>query len=848
MGMGRSGCAGQDHASTSLISTKVVSPAKRVILAALGFAFVPSLWIQSVAAEELQVLVNGAVYVVNGTEVARQGGHEPVEDETRRQALLTAGVLNEQIRNSDSNRAFFSPANRAAIFADQASGRLVESWQRSLPESASPGSRAGESALAAAKQKFKAWAAEAAANPNKLALAVVRTDYLNGIAAYRENAAIYRKIVKQNAPLSYDEAIQFLSNQLMTARLARARSLEEQLMVGASDDGLQAAVGQPRDARELAGRIESEIGRIGQIRSPADLEQANQRIRRIAESSVLQGYRESVKPPMVRLSGNGAPVSADRQDSPSGVSGDASPQGRSAAEAPANAPAATSPQGTSSAAAQQITAEQRTTDGRPVSGQNPSAAEANRAQSAPEGQAAGAAPDSKDTLAARNVDRSQSGRGPVLRGTGDNLQTYSSKGYHSPDGFVFNPSHARWENPADPTQTRIPAVMLCCDETGLAFPGDSLEAHQQSSGEWDGASVDPNCGRLYACGAAKAKAAAAIDPASPGPADKDQEILRGVEYLAQLPEEDRDEAFAKFIVGLPSEYRRRAILAVRAKQQQLARPQNAPARQAGPPSAGPQTKPRYRESDVSGLSSVSSRYDPVTQTSAKTIVSKYQSIPGGVTLEGIADLKFANKVTYLAKANAFILNDDLVYVNPVTADELAQIYKALLADDKLGVSLGEAVSLVYGALPKNGTVVRNLKTADRFLGAITFTNAELTDYKFLPGYVTKPVISSNVAVYFNISEIALAETDDGELKRSRINLATTLVPLTTPSATGGHLPDGHRIARGDISPSHVANLKHLQDNFSYYARERIVRTVLAYGEVAAFARALNAANLKLDLK
>jgi hypothetical protein len=41
-----------------------------------------------------------------------------------------------------------------------------------------------------------------------------------------------------------------------------------------------------------------------------------------------------------------------------------------------------------------------------------------------------------------------------------------------------------------------------------------------------------------------------------------------------------------------------------------------------------------------------------------------------------------------------------------------------------------------------------------------------------------------------------------------------------------------------VGKEYVANARHLQENISYYARERIVRIAFTYAEVAAFIRSL----------
>src|SRR5450756_147045 len=264
---------------------------------------------------------------------------------------------------------------------------------------------------------------------------------------------------------------------------------------------------------------------------------------------------------------------------------------------------------------------------------------------------------------------------------------------------------------------------------------------------------------------------------------------------------------------------------------------------------GLRTGARDRASTVTGLTS---DYQPVTRSAAQDIVGRYKSIPGGVTLEGASqDLSFVRSVAYVAWANSFVLNGNVVYLNPLSAGEFVDIYRAVTADDKLGVSMGAQLAIVYGALPPQSDVATNLELADRFLGDIAFGGHRVTNgYVFAPGYEAKtPPGGSNIAVYFNIHDFRFTQDASGQLSRAGARLDVTLVPLAAKAGDdGGHLPDLEKIDKGDIAPEYVSNVNHLQSNIGYYARERIVRTAIAYGEVAAFVRALKGNGVKLDLE
>jgi hypothetical protein len=440
------------------------------------------------------------------------------------------------------------------------------------------------------------------------------------------------------------------------------------------------------------------------------------------------------------------------------------------------------------------------------------------------------------------------------QGSNENLKTYSSKPYHGRDGWVFNPSIGLWQDPDDPSQTRNPDIITCCDDTGLAFPSDSVEAHQDNV--WNMAGVDPNCGRLYSCDDADAGAATDSDapPEQSWPTDKDEEIRAALQFLRDQYPDPLDFIMArrKFLQSLPYEYRRRAEqILFGAHSGRVARIQrNVP---TGSPSRG-QGAGQYAgsspssQSTITGLGGVSSSYVPMTRTAAQNIVNRYQSIPGGVTLEGGSpDLAFIKSVAYEPRANAFVLNDDLVYLNPIAAKEFAEISRSLATDDKLGVSLGRGLT-VYGNVSPRSSVTVSLKMTDRFLGSIVFgrtKSIEMAGYRFAPGYRAADSTAAHAAVYFNIHAFRFAVDEAGELKRSDARVDMTLVPLDRKVTDDGrHLPDYDLIDRGSIPAEWLANLKHVQDNFAYYGRERIVQRAIAHGEAAAFARALNANGVK----
>jgi hypothetical protein len=293
-----------------------------------------------------------------------------------------------------------------------------------------------------------------------------------------------------------------------------------------------------------------------------------------------------------------------------------------------------------------------------------------------------------------------------------------------------------------------------------------------------------------------------------------------------------------------------------------AAPGGARQQQVRPPMANPAGRSSPNQSTITGLGEaggnpqltspgLSGTYRPITRDRASEIVKTYKSIPGGFTLEGSSpDFSFVRSAVYEPAANAIILNNDVVYLSPVSASELREILRALASDDRLGVSLsGASAAIIYGQLAPYGDVAMNLKMVDRFLGAIAFGNTQyLAGYRFARGYQARqPSTDTGVIfVYFNCKDFRFDEDLSGALTRSTAKMEITLVPTSDKGEEGYAIPDFNRINRGDMPKEYIENAKHIQDNLEYYARERIVRTAFSYGEIAAFARAIKAQGGNLE--
>jgi hypothetical protein len=238
-----------------------------------------------------------------------------------------------------------------------------------------------------------------------------------------------------------------------------------------------------------------------------------------------------------------------------------------------------------------------------------------------------------------------------------------------------------------------------------------------------------------------------------------------------------------------------------------------------------------------------------TVEGVKNTVKEYGNIPGGVVLEGTATgLGQIGTVQYDSRFNAFIVDDRAAYFMRVPPRTVAVLCRAIDQDDRVGVSLGKT-PLVYGKVPPDSALAWDLKLADHFLGSIVFAEKEwLNGYRFVGGFRPETQNSNDnihVAVFFKFHDFDF-QVQDQEIRVVRAAFDAEIVPLSKSVSTeGGHLPDENAIAQGQVPQAYESNARHVAENIGYYRQERIVDKIFAYGETAAFIRALKQADFDL---
>jgi hypothetical protein len=235
-------------------------------------------------------------------------------------------------------------------------------------------------------------------------------------------------------------------------------------------------------------------------------------------------------------------------------------------------------------------------------------------------------------------------------------------------------------------------------------------------------------------------------------------------------------------------------------------------------------------------------------TGSSDLKKAYGSVPGGVVLEGQADIGPLENLTYDARFNAFVVDDRAAYFLKVSPSIVVELCRALAEKDEIGVSLG-AVQISYGALPKKSRLARDLMLADNFLGDIAFGKKEWTaGYIFANGYEPRQFHGSiHAAVFFRFSGFQF-QVDQQELKVGQESFTDQFIPLTDErAADGGSLPDEAAImeGRGNAPLEYEMNLRHIAENMSYYRREKLIDQVFSYGATAAFLRGLKAQGVDL---
>ncbi len=243
---------------------------------------------------------------------------------------------------------------------------------------------------------------------------------------------------------------------------------------------------------------------------------------------------------------------------------------------------------------------------------------------------------------------------------------------------------------------------------------------------------------------------------------------------------------------------------------------------------------------------VSSQFTLVNEQQAQAIVERYGTIPGGIVLEGDGEgLGQLRSVRYIKEFNAFIMDEEYSYLVPVPASELASIFGAIQEQDEIAVSWGQKLEVI-GALHGEGAVIRNMFLADGFLAEFIAGRRAWTEYyKPAGGYQRRePKHARGVGFYVFIFTNSGFHAAGTRVSSDGLSVTITVIPVKK-TRYGAYEVNLGEIRRAQLSPEIGENAQHFADNFDHYRKERLVRAVLAYAEVADFGRLLK--RLGVDL-
>jgi hypothetical protein len=251
----------------------------------------------------------------------------------------------------------------------------------------------------------------------------------------------------------------------------------------------------------------------------------------------------------------------------------------------------------------------------------------------------------------------------------------------------------------------------------------------------------------------------------------------------------------------------------------------------------------YSQSGYSDFQTVTAQLAPTTWESVEAMNSKYRLITGGVVLEGTGGKLpiIIHSVVLLKKIGCIVINDRLVYPAPVSFPELQDIFSAEQQRDEIGVSTGFRSAFIYGPLDKTGLVAKHLFLTDQFLGEFVFDLNYWTAYYKRPMGMTidpAPDGFGPLGGIFDFTNTGFA-VKEGIVSGTGMDLTLQIIPIQrAQSGSDVFVPDQSRINAQDIPEQFRKNGQSLMQEFDFYRRERLLRAIISYAEVADFARLL----------
>lgn len=218
--------------------------------------------------------------------------------------------------------------------------------------------------------------------------------------------------------------------------------------------------------------------------------------------------------------------------------------------------------------------------------------------------------------------------------------------------------------------------------------------------------------------------------------------------------------------------------------------------------------------------------------------------PGGITFEGEAGTLKVSNVKFVPESNKFVINDNISYNNPLTAEEMAAVMRHVAKDEKFGVSLGGRIDG-----ESNDPVIRKLfETCDRFLGNVIFGRTD----KIPEGCQADPkanlaTVSADkrgtICVHF-IFDVPVALAGK-QLARGASSIKIEFLPNDPEKAKSGVYAHADKAVM-DKAALEVYEKNKASFNEVYYISQPAVAKVADYAEAVAFARLLRKNGIDLN--
>jgi hypothetical protein len=232
---------------------------------------------------------------------------------------------------------------------------------------------------------------------------------------------------------------------------------------------------------------------------------------------------------------------------------------------------------------------------------------------------------------------------------------------------------------------------------------------------------------------------------------------------------------------------------------------------------------------------------PALTAQASSIVKRYCDVPKGVVLEdggeGLEELK---TITFDKEKDQFVINGTATYKCPLPRKDWVKVFKSLIKDDRMGVTLVEGRPRLYGHISGDDKMVTPLVETDKLLGGILYGIPELLTVKLPGDYKPKVAKDRKIAVVaftiFNKYQF-YKNPKDNVYTRAGCNIEVQLIPLSeTKTDNGGHLPDDEKMKEYVMEESDTANIEHMKKNLEEYLKIECIGQTAKMGEAAAFAR------------